>query len=437
MLRGDRPPLAGAVLSGLLFFHLLGFDCLGQTTLIDPLRPYDPVVVSGSRTGLAGSPLERYGLCVWQAETWKPVPFQLDEVDANGRLILTHGKDKGKGKDDQPGVFDGNDELVFLGRDASLRCPEKAGMPAGAVRRSEIELSDPANGIISWVYLVEFDRPPQRSTVQYVGYDPRTMRISATNYVAQFDPRFPVSSAFYAFTPAIGGDGKDIVDRVKVRLNLKFLFSLDVTEEDIKVEELGYTDGPIRVVVRSVDTVKLVSGLPGLSTTGEARFYGSFADFPFIVNFPIRPTRFRALVYDDFIDCTGWLFYNSNNPEGHPVDGIMDESDERLKRAPWTWSALSNGRQTFWSLSMAPKGCPVKPHLCFNDDRAASRPPEDVPGELPGMGWDFREGWDLVREFPVELRLVHFFTTGYHPGDERSLLAIFQEPLLVEARVLP
>ena len=429
------PGLALPALGFLFSLQLLSPGALFGEPVGNRARDLDPVVIAGSGAELTGFPLDHYGLYARRGDGWDPVPFQIDEVDPKGRVLLGNGEPGGK--DSEPGVFDANDELVFLARDAGERCPGDALLPGGASARSEIALSDPLKGAKSWVYLLAFDTPPERSSVDYVRYEPGRKQVVTTRFTAGFDPRFPVSTAAYAFAPGIGGDGEDILDRVKVRLNFKVLISLDATEEDIRVKEIGYTDGPVRVILRSRNKLELVVGIPGSSTVGDTLFYESFVDFPFLVDFPVRPSRFRVLVYDDFRDCTGWSFFNSNNPAAHPVDGRMDDGDRRLDPSPWTWSALSNGKVTFWSLAVVPPSCPVKPHLYFNDDRGSLRPPEDVPGELPGAGWDFREGWEQVKEYPVEFRLLHFFTQGYRPGDEAAVLAVLQHPLRVEAKRLP
>jgi len=76
----------------------------------------------------------------------------------------------------------------------------------------------------------------------------------------------------------------------------------------------------------------------------------------------------------------------------------------------------------------------VHANLYYNDDSTARNLPESVPGEVPGLGWDFREGWDKVTTFPLEFRLLHFFTKGYAPGDENAIVNIHDHPLGIEVK---
>ena len=60
---------------------------------------------------------------------------------------------------------------------------------------------------------------------------------------------------------------------------------------------------------------------------------------------------------------------------------------------------------------------------------------EDDKGELPGIGFDFKTGWDELKEDNLELRLVHFYTRGYQKGMETNIRNVFDAPLKVTATV--
>ena len=209
--------------------------------------------------------------------------------------------------------------------------------------------------------------------------------------------------------------------------------TLNRTEEDIKVKELGRIDGPVRVISYTENTTPLVLGIPVSATTQYIYYYDMYANFAFSASFPMKPGYFRATIVDDFNHALGWTFYNSNNPDGHVIDGVMDETDAALDRSPWTWSVLTNGEVSFWSVWTAPKGCPVKASLYFKDDKNAKDDHENDPGELPGIGFDFNMGWDQLKEDLVELRLLHFYTKGYEKGMEREIRNVIDAPLQVSA----
>jgi hypothetical protein len=431
-----RPSRGAPLIASLLFILSLGF-CFtaiasgdGKKTL---KREMDPVIVTGAQClPLIGQPIGNFGLFAFRNGILDAIPFQIDEVDGSGHFVLTHGQ--GKAKDSDKGHFDANDQLVFMALDTGDHMMHTHHIPDTVRGCMEIAVTDPLTGEKGWVYLMTFSNPPPRSTVTYVRYDPNNLQVVARNYSIEFNKRFPVAGEKYAFGKAIGGDETAITDRVKVRIHMKLLAAFDKSEEDIAVKEIGSIDGPVRAIVRESDTMSLFLRIPATKTVGDTLFYYSFADFPFIVDQVVRPTAFRVKMYDDFINLAGWTFYSSTNPKGHLIDGVMDDKDKGVDLSPWKWLVISNDRLAFWSTALYPPGCPVHANLYYNDDSTARNLPESVPGEVPGLGWDFSEGWDKVTRFPLELRLVHFFTKAYTPGDENAVVNIHDHPLETEVK---
>ena len=134
--------------------------------------------------------------------------------------------------------------------------------------------------------------------------------------------------------------------------------------------------------------------------------------------------------------CKGCTFYSSTNPEGHVINGAMDDSDQKVSLSPFAWSVLSNDKLAFWSRCLAPPGCPVKPELYFMDDQFKSDPLEDVKGETPGVGLFFKGDWKAVDDYPLEFRIIHFFTGKYSPGDEKDIVNIHDHPLEISATAI-
>ncbi|MFZ5562800.1 MAG: hypothetical protein ACOZBW_02025, partial [Thermodesulfobacteriota bacterium] len=399
-------------------------------------RVFDPVVVTGRTCGLTGSPTSDYGLYALKDGRLVPVPVQIDEKNTDGKFVLTKGKNRST--DSDSGRFDENDELVFMAADTGDRLSDKALLPQGARAWAELEVTDPATGKKAWAYLAAFNgRPPEKSPIDYVSYDDDPASFSTRNYSGRFDNDHPVGASRYAFEKGVGGNGDDFIDRIKIRLTMRSMgVTLHRSEEDIKVKELGHIDGPVRAVVYSENATPLVLSIGSINTRQYTYYYDSYADFAFAAAFPLRPSLFRATVIDDFKDAKGWTFYNSNNPGGHVIDGKMDDADRKLNLSPWTWGALTNGEQCFWSVWTAPAGCPVKASLYFNDDAEAEDEMEDDKGELPGIGFDFNTGWDQFTEDSVELRLIHFYTRAYRKGMEKDVRNVFDAPLKVTAAAL-
>ncbi len=388
-------------------------------------RTIDPVIVKGRKCEfIFGNPINNYNLYSYQDNKLNAIPFQIDKI-INGNFVLTAGKYKAKISNNN---FDKDDELVFMAKDTGDKIKDYKFKDA--VSCAEIEVTDPETSDKAWVYLVLYKKAPQKSTVDYVDYNAGKLKITAANYTASFSKDHPVGASHYAFGKGLGGDGVNFLDRVKVRISMASMgVPLNRTEDDIKVKEYGYIDGPVRVIVHTKNITPLVFGIPASSTEQDIIYYYTYAEFPFAVKFPIKPSRFHAIIVDDFKKSIGWKFYSSTNLAGHVIDGKMDKSDKLLNLSPWKWSVLTNDKFAFWSRCLTPPASPVKPYLYFNDNANAVDDSEDVKGELPGIGYDFKEGWLNLKTDFIKFNLLHFYTKAYSRGMEKDILNIHDHPL--------
>lgn len=388
-------------------------------------RTIDPVIINGKNCEfILGHPINNYNLYSFKDDKPIMIPFQIDKI-INGNYVLTAGKEKSKNTNNN---FDKDDELVFMAKDAGDKI--KNHKFKDALSCAEIEVTDPETLDKAWVYLVAHRTATQKSTVDYVNYDAGKLTITAENYIAAFNKEHPVAASYYAFSNGLGGNGANIIDRVKVRILMASMgITLNYTEENIKVKEYGYIDGPVRVIVHTKNITPLILGIPASSTEQDTIYYYTYAEFPFAAKFPIKPSVFRATVIDDFRNCMGWKFYSSTNLAGQVIDGKMDDSDKSLNLAPWKWSVISNDKFAFWSRCISPAGSPVKVYLYYNDNANAVDKHEYVKGELPGIGSDFKEGWTNLKTNSIKFNLVHFFTKSYIPGMEKEITNVHDNPL--------
>lgn len=416
-------------------FSFMSFLYAGQTKTLD--RKIDPLILKGKDCVITGKAPADYGLYAVNKGRLIPVPFQIDEVDNKGVYVLTGGKDKGR---DDDSSFDANDELVFMSLDTGDRIAGDSVIPANAAAGIELEITDPVSFKKGWVYLFAFDSPQPLSQTDYVSYDPGKMLVTARNYLVEFNPGHPVAGSRYAFWTGLGGSGIDILDRVKVRIFMKLGFiTLNRSENDIKVTEYGFIDGPVRVITHTRNVTPLILGIPASSTVQDTVYYYTHADFPFAVKFPIKPGEFHVKIIDDMINISVWKFYSDRNPAGHVFDGKMDESDKKLDLSEWKWSVHTNEKFGFWTRWFAPSFSTVKVNLYYNDDINYADPMEDSKvedskGESPATGYDFSSGWTDLKKDLIEFRLVHYFTTGYRPGMEKEVTNVHDRPLTVSAR---
>ena len=126
--------------------------CGGQA-----LRWPDPIILDGATAGapFLGRPAERLRVFARRPDhaALAPIPFQIDERDADGEFVFTAGPSAGRDAD--AGRFDANDELVLLARDAGpAALPDQR--PDGADAVAAIRITDPATGADSWAYLAAY-----------------------------------------------------------------------------------------------------------------------------------------------------------------------------------------------------------------------------------------------------------------------------------------
>lgn len=388
-------------------------------------RTMDPVIIKGMDCGfILGHPISNYNVYSYKDDKLNIIPFQIDKV-INGNYVLTSGKDKSTNSNNN---FDKDDELVFMVKDTGNKI--KNYKFKDAISCAEIEVTDPETSDKAWVYLVLYKTATQKSTVDYVNYNADKLTITAENYIAAFNKEHPVAASFYAFGKGLGGDGTNFLDRVKTRISMTSMgITLNYTEDNIKVKEYGYIDGPVRVIVHTKNITPLILGIPASSTEQDTIYYYTYADFPFAAKFPIKPSAFHVTIIDDFRNAIGWKFYSSTNLAGHVIDGKMDDSDKSLNLSPWKWSVLTNDKFGFWSRCIMPAESPVKAHLYYNDNATAVDSHENVKGELPGIGYDFKEGWSNLKTKSTKFNLVHFYTKSYSRGMEKEILNVHDNPL--------
>lgn len=214
--------------------------------------PYYPIVLTGARLpALLGEPIRRISLYTFHNAAWRPIPFQIDRRDTQGRYRLPVTKADQESESGLP--FDGNDECVFMAADLGEkgdRSPEGSGLSPGM----EIEITDPGTGQQGWVYAVMSDRiPPERTEEDYISYSREKDAIESDTYRIGFskDEPFLVDTLNWK-RPDTGAYTPDLVDTMKVRHTGRLWQTVPFlrTQDDTRSRVLSVKDGPVRVIRR-------------------------------------------------------------------------------------------------------------------------------------------------------------------------------------------
>jgi len=179
-------------------------------------RGEDQIIVAGRTLPAAlGWPIAQVRAFRFTQGKVVAVPFQIDEKLKNGKYALTAGNDR----QTDDGLFDDNDELVFMAFDTGDQ-GDKSALPNKPTAVVELTVSDPADGGKAWVYLARYETAaPALSTGDYVVYDNTRTFIDTLRYQMGFHQQALLSIGHLSVKPAGGGDNSDIVDRLKVRFS--------------------------------------------------------------------------------------------------------------------------------------------------------------------------------------------------------------------------
>jgi len=406
-------------------------------------RTADPVVVSGEKLkGFQGFSIHELRLYAYADGDLKAVPFQVDERDAKGGLVFPLGP-KG-GRDADVGLLDGNDELVFMAKDSGGRAPETK-RPGGAGAAAEIELADPLTGGKAWVYLFHFRKPPAPAAGDYASITKDGGVVSTTNFTMTFSKEAPIGFDKLILKPAGGGNGKNGVDRLKVRADITLRMvgvTIHKNENNFESELVAFIDGPVRVVRRTSNKMFFFWKIASPATTVDNVFYFNSFEFPTEVTVPFdigalaSEFRFRVIT-DGNRNQKGKKFLNEKNLKPVTFDGVMSDEEKKLDTSPYKWSAAygtAAGDTGAWINRLEfEDDIEAVPRLYYMDDVKAELPPEKEPGQIGALGYDVVK-METVKKGVWRLTSSMYNTPEYSPGAEKEFLDIKDHPLEVKVR---
>lgn len=362
------------------------------------------------------------------AERCAPIPWQLDERDADGQLALDRGPEPNF--DDPPGRIDPDDEVVWMLDDSGGRATA-AELPA-ATCVVEVRLSQ--EDFEGRVYLVRMEGPAPRSALRYVHYEPAADRVEAARFVVGFRGPTP---QYYALRSAAGLAAGNLLDRLKVRAYARFLGLIPIRrdEDDLQTELVSWREGPIRVIRRLRQWVRLGWGLRTPVFRTDTFVYRDYSQIPVVLRLNFPPTYFfRGIVIRgvlDFRDLTGWRLMADGLPGPVLIGDVDDDRRRRLNELSGDWFALLGEDVTLiQTLEVSPSLESVRRLLVYRESEGG-RPPEAVVGERPGVGYRLVDWGDVDRGH-------HGFTSSSYaapPGyDVRRFLHLNRMPVRLEAR---
>jgi hypothetical protein len=303
---------------------LLSLTAQPGTTLGSDLRDLDrkigPVEVSGEvLSPMTGAATENIRVYASRNNKLLPIPFQIDQKNSGGDWVWTTVPDSGKSSivthedeefdssptqtrdltaDDQDprgkSIFDSNDILVFMVRDAGDRHSKAINEPGTVM--IELKISDPQKGTSGWVYIARsVSDPPARAKQHYVTYQESGRRIVAPNY------EFVYSAEHSVVLADLKVDGVSILEESKIKGKVKaglgpLATTMSFDGRAIDGYDAGYINGPVRVIKRSIDHVEIGAGFRSSDVNCDHYYYPWHAEVPmlFSMRFPIKEVELLA-----------------------------------------------------------------------------------------------------------------------------------------------
>ncbi|MEW5946987.1 MAG: hypothetical protein AB1742_12395 [bacterium] len=420
------------------------------------IRQADPVIVKASKVPfLHGLRITGFRAFAFKNGAAGPIPFQIDEVtiDKNGNgevFVFTRGQ---RNRKPNQGRLAELDEIVFMCKDTG----EKAAVenfPYRFDRGAEIEVADPLTGAKSYAYLVHSADPenlPASDTdyVQVVG----TPGWTAGEYykVGQSSlekaRKFPNIVDYFAIRTEAGGNGADVLDRVKFRSRVEALggtLRFSRNEDSFRIEELASLDGPVRRITRSRNSVYLALGITTPPQSYNVTSYFNGYVTPVYIDIPIDLTTIKGVVRTAYFRSTldfnknavGMKYYNPHHTKGILVDGVPSAEEKKIHNEEFEWMLLAGEKQGAWMMYLVkppPDQFPLRLNNYLVDDVNSPDPPEEEPGQIGNMGFTVANILD-AKAGTHKILVYVYFPPYYKPGDEKAYLNIHKHPLQTSAR---
>jgi hypothetical protein len=350
-----------------------------------PARFWEVATLSGSALQcLIGAP-EAHVTLVACTTTCRPIRWQLDERNADGEVLLDHGVLAAMEK--PPGVIDADDEILWMAADGGrpMRAHE---MPADALCGLELQVT-PAAGAGARVYAFVVPSAAPRAAGSYVEYD----ALEDTFIGPRLALGFRGATPRYLRVKSSDKDAVNLLDRLKVRASAWFLGLIPMgrDEDDLEPAEVGWRAGPIRIVRRQRQRIRLGWGIRSPRFNIETYFYRDVIRLPvhFRLNFP--PTYFfgrivvQALL--DFRDLHEWRVWVPELAHPLPIADLPPGTAARLSSLAAQPIAISGPDvQLMQLLETSPSLAPLTRRLLYRQT-TDSLAPEAERGEHPGIGY--------------------------------------------------
>jgi|GEM_PF-4363275 len=310
-------------------------------------------VTADKLPSITNTRIASYSLAAIHGSRMVPIPFQFDERTKNGYVYMKHLEKKYKKLDPilgKEGFFDGDDELIFMLRDAGTRHKDRMSYSANII--SEIEVRT-YNNEKRYVYLT--DNVRQRSEKYYVRYSSKLSRVETDYYTLKVSPKNAFMWEEFKYFEFHGTHLKKPFDTIKLEMSAKpltpFSPNIRLSNKNLVAKVIAEKSGPIRSTTQYKLTLTYLKA-PLLNMKlqivhhEQGIRYDAFTDIPFIRRRLIAKPSLKIAL--DGYDLYGASVIAQSGPSTPAiVDGEISSIEEELKNVTFTnespyWTALES-----------------------------------------------------------------------------------------------
>ncbi len=269
--------------------------------------------------GFDNAPIADLALYTFNDGVWAAIPFQIDEFDAQGKLVTV-----------EDGLLDQNDELVMMGFDGGMKATLSQwplDVKARQHIRYAIRVTDPLHqNEAVWVYLFRSITLP-RSDTAYVTWNNALQTAQTLDYTVVF------SDTMIGITNLYLHGSVDVLDRQKIRVDASPSYVIPPITEETLASLLQAQEIPTDIVLAVTGPVRAASANQDLGL-GYA-FYN--AQLELDVALPLEDMEIYgiAIHFESARTSLDWrnpndsgmapaTYYDSHTPGGVPVDGVPE-----------------------------------------------------------------------------------------------------------------
>jgi len=267
------------------------------------------------------------------------------------------------------------------------------------------ELRGPGDTV---AYLAHHRHDPPGVSRRWLRYRRAQEEVDHDGFTVGFEPDRPfvLNRLVWAADP----EHRDWIDTGKFRASGRIMgaFRFERTREDFTSRVTGVIDGPVRVVVRTENRLRMAFGLKSPRSivdrihTPRALLLETRLHIPFRVGWffdhlAIRSSIDLAPGEPRTITCP--------NHVTTPIDGRPQPSEVALMDCPLEGFTIADTYGALYgNLTLGPR-IKLKASIYFLDDDTAHDPPEEVPGHL-GESGVILTGWEHLHRGDYRMRML-------------------------------